>query len=521
MILRKPYAFFIKIFKPIHIVMSLLLMYSIYISNRILSFFSNYISSTNDVLGEEITEKLISIFLYIIPIILIVFSLIFLGIMFSKKKPIVFYVVNIFSFLVILIINIYSTNFIKIMEKTITPIKVVKLNHDLILISMIIQIIIFIILVIRGLGINFKKFDFDSDINKLDISESDKEEFELSINVDLDDAKRKRKRQIRQLKYIYKENKTIINLFAFVFIIIVSSVIVFVKMNSSKLNTEGNVYNMNIFNYRVNKSMILNESFDGKKLTENYLIIVDVSLQTNFNQINLYAKDFSLQVEEIVFNIQTKYSKELADIGIIYDGTKLSNEYENFIFVFEVPVKYIESDFDFVYNQEGKKHKIRIKPQNVTSNEINVKKKINEEITFEQSLGDIKFKINNYEIKDDFLIKYNYCISDNDCVLSKEHIKASIDENFDKTILKLNVEYTDNSDLQTKRFYNFFSKFGVVYYKIGDKWYSQRNNFEELKSNKVKAKNDVYIGIDSKIKNADSIKLVFNIRNAKYEYLIK
>ena len=521
MILRKPYAFFIKIFKPIHIVMSFFLIYSIYRSNKILKFLNNYINSVNDVLGENIKEDLISNFIYIIPIVLIIFSLIFLGIMYNKKKPFSFYIVNIFAFLIVLIINIYSSNFIGIMEKTITPIKLVKLNHDLILISMIIQIVTFVILMIRGLGINFKKFNFDSDINKLNISESDKEEFELSINVDLDDAKRRRKRKIRQLKYLYKENKLAINFITLFIIVLLSVIIGYIVLNSKKVNTEGIIYNMHKFNFKVNKTIILNESFNGTNLTDDYLIVVDVSLQSNFNQVSLFLKDFSLQVDDIVFNVQTKYSSSLSDLGITYDESNLTSEYQNFIFTFEVPIKYIESDFDFVYNQEGQKTKIRVSPQKIVSDEINISKKINEKIEFNDSIGNISFNIKKYEIQDNYVMKYNYCISEKECLLSKEYIKPSINENFDKTILKLNVEYLDESDLDTKNFYDFFSKFGTIYYKIGDTWYFQRGKFEEIKSNKVNDKKNVYVGINSKIKNATSIKLVFDIRNAKYEYILK
>ena len=42
MILRKPYAFFIKIFKPLHLIMSLLACYLIFITNKILTFFNTY-----------------------------------------------------------------------------------------------------------------------------------------------------------------------------------------------------------------------------------------------------------------------------------------------------------------------------------------------------------------------------------------------------------------------------------------------------------------------------------------------
>ena len=89
------------------------------------------------------------------------------------------------------------------------------------------------------------------------------------------------------------------------------------------------------------------------------------------------------------------------------------------------------------------------------------------------------------------MIKYNYCIKENDCVLSKEYIQPTINENFDKHVLKLNVNYLDKSNLQNKSFYEFFSKFGIIEYTIGDKTYSQRSNFEELRSKKINNKNNI------------------------------
>lgn len=521
MILRKPYAFFIKVFKPLHIIMAGLLIYLIYISNKILSFFNLYINSADSVLGQAIQENLVSSMLFIIPIILIIFSLIFLGIMFSKKKPFSFYIISIFTFIVVLVINIYNSNFLGIMENSIISIKIVKLNHDLVLINMIIEVISFVILIIRGFGINFKKFNFDSDINKLNINDSDKEEFELSVSIDLHDTRRKRKKQLRQIKYLYKENKLIINSIFILILLLISGIVTYSIIFSNKQNKEGSVIYMENFNFRVNKTILLNESFDGSKLTDNYLIVVDVSLYSNFEEVSLFLKDFGLEVEDIKFNVETKYANKLIDIGITYDQTKLSNEYKNFIFTFEIPIKYIESEFDFVYNQEGKKTKVRINPQKNVRNENNITKKINEKIEFDDSVGKISFNINNFDIKDYYLIKYNFCASENDCIISKEYIKPSINENFDKTILKLEVEYLDESTLNIKNFYNFFSKFGIIYYKIDDTWYSQKGKFEELKSNKVDNKNNIYIGINSKIKKANSIKLVFNIRNSKYEYILK
>ena len=46
-------------------------------------------------------------------------------------------------------------------------------------------------------------------------------------------------------------------------------------------------------------------------------------------------------------------------------------------------------------------------------------------------------------------------------------------------------------------------------------------SFEEIKSNKTSDNKNVYIGINEVITNAESIKLVFSVRGAKYEYVLK
>ena len=175
----------------------------------------------------------------------------------------------------------------------------------------------------------------------------------------------------------------------------------------------------------------------------------------------------------------------------------------------------------FSYTAEDEKLNIRLKPSSLSSNEISVSKNINEEISFEESLGDIKFKISDYEIKDKFIFTYDYCIKKDDCIPSKEYMKPSIDKNFDKVILRVNVDYSNNSDLSMNSFYKFFSRFGSIYYKNGENWNNQTGNFEQLKSSKVSENNNVYIGVRSDILNAESIKLVFNIRGSVYEYLLK
>jgi len=212
MILKKPYAFFIKMFKPIHLILSILVLYLISLSNDILRFLNNYMYSSESVVAEEIIESLINNSFYFIPVAMIILFLILLSVMYKKNKPVIFYFVGIFSFIIVLVINIYTINFLNILVENIVSIKAIKLIHDLVLINMLIESGCLVFLFVRGVGIDFKKFDFNSDISQFEMNESDKEEFEVNVNIDFNERKRKRKESFRNLKYLYIENKLIINI---------------------------------------------------------------------------------------------------------------------------------------------------------------------------------------------------------------------------------------------------------------------------------------------------------------------
>ena len=62
--------------------------------------------------------------------------------------------------------------------------RTVRLIRDFISISFIIQFYSAVILIIRAVGFDIKKFDFNNDLKEMEINESDREEFEVQINFD-------------------------------------------------------------------------------------------------------------------------------------------------------------------------------------------------------------------------------------------------------------------------------------------------------------------------------------------------
>lgn len=520
MILRKPYAFFIKMFKPIHLILSIVVGYLFYLNNNILRFLNEFIYSLESLIDKEQVVILMNKFIYIIPIIIIIFFFLMLGIMYKKKKPILFYFVGIFIFVVILVINIYTINFLNIVSENVVSVKTVKLIHDLVLINIILECISFILLFIRGIGIDFKKFDFNSDISKFEISESDREEIEVNINIDFNEKKRRRKEKIRNLKYLYVENKLIVNIAIIILVAVVAFISIFLIVKNNNIKKEGIYYNTGAFTFKVNNTAVLNTDYQGNKITDNYLIVIDTNMKANYFNKSLYLNDFSLKIENIVFKPTKKYFDSLIDLGVSYNEQVLPQEYTDYVFMFEVPEKYIESEMYFSYNSEGNIIDILLEPKELINNDISETKNITENIKFEGVLSGAQFKINEFNLDYKFLIEYNYCIKDNDCILSREYLKPSIDENYDKVVLKLNVDYSSSSDLDINTFYKLLSKFGAVYYKIGDTW-NKTYKFEEIFSKRVSSDKAVYIGLNSNIMNSESIKLVFDVRGLRYEYILK
>ena len=521
MILRKPYAFFIKVFKPIHLIMSFLVAFLIYKTTVILDFFNKYLDSGKSGVSDIIIENFVTFEIYIIPIVIILLSLVFLGIMFSKKKPYIFYLFTIFSFFIILIMNIYVDNFLNSMQNTVLQIKLVKLIHDLVVINIIIEIISFVILFIRGIGLDLRKINFDSDISKMDISEKDKEEVEIKLNLDIDNIKKENKRKIRIIKYFYKENKTKIFISLVLFTII--ALITYFSYSLNKKNNyfkENVIYNVSNISAKVEKTLTLETSFNGEKISDNELIFVSFSAKTTSTNFLLTSKNVYLEIANEKIEITKKYNKFFLDLGNPYKNQVLEPDFQKYFIVFEIPKNHINEDKFLVFVNKGQKISIKLNPKKLIPNEEKIESSIGNTMKFKDDLSNISFKINSFDINKKFLIKYNFCIEKN-CMISKEYITPSIDKNFDKVVLKLNVDFKNKSELDFNGFYKLFSTFGTIKYKIRDNWYIQKKDFEELKSKKVSGKNNVYVGVNSEIMNAESIIILFEIRGKIYEYKIK
>ncbi len=78
MVLRKPYAFFIKYFKVFHLIMSIITFYVMYKATFIYSFISEYVATVENVIGRALTQQYFNNIIYIGLIINIIMAIIVL-----------------------------------------------------------------------------------------------------------------------------------------------------------------------------------------------------------------------------------------------------------------------------------------------------------------------------------------------------------------------------------------------------------------------------------------------------------
>ena len=147
MVLRKPYAFLIKNFRLFHVILTLLLAYSIYRTNLILSFFNEYLHSTEVMIGANVASGLFNFYLFIVPFVVILFSIILLSVLYNKKKPYLFYVFMILVSLFGLGVYNFAYSKVLIIQSNIVDVRTVSLVRDLLIVCLMI-FLVYVLLVL-------------------------------------------------------------------------------------------------------------------------------------------------------------------------------------------------------------------------------------------------------------------------------------------------------------------------------------------------------------------------------------
>ena len=152
MILRKPYAFFIKYFRVINLIMAVLMCFLVYRSFKIGSFLSDYLTDYSKASTDFNLSNYINIYSFILVLVVIILITSVLSVLFIKKKPKKLYIINLVIYILIMILYGVDYGFMHDVYTQILSVPVTRAIRDITFIAMFIQIVALILTLIRATG---------------------------------------------------------------------------------------------------------------------------------------------------------------------------------------------------------------------------------------------------------------------------------------------------------------------------------------------------------------------------------
>lgn len=537
MILKKPYAVFIKYFKLLHGVMSLLITFLLLRFFNIYNFFRVYSIDYRAVsAGQSVTSYFDALGLVIILFVLII-NVLLLIVMFYKKKPVLLYIYNLILFIVTAGLYYYGQNSFKNIADVVLDVRVAKAFRDFFFILSILQSFSLVMFIVRTIGFDIKRFDFVSDLQQLDISEKDSEEIEVSLEFDFYEVRKKVVSYFRKFKYFYFEHKFIINIISLVFFAFVILIVYYNTNLYVSVYDEGESFNSDGFVYEVVDSYIVDSGFKNNKLVitsgeyAGAIVVVRLKVRSSGVDKKLNNGVMKLKVGNFTYLNSMYLISDLSDFGQGYYDEEISSDDQTFIFAYEILNSFtrkkiklrINDSASIVRGQIGAKNiYVNLKPTDLRIPGESFNKKVGERISFNKSiLNDSSLIINNFDVSNKFKLNYNYCIREDYCINSTEYVTPSTKDNYYKSLLRISGDLTiddDNSSVYNIR--SLLNSYGTIYYYINDKWHNRKINSSLVRPH-VASSNDIFIEVPYEVKDASEIYLKINIRNQSYKYVLK
>jgi hypothetical protein len=528
-ILRKPYAFLIKKFKLIHLIMTILLAYVSFKTANLLNFLNDYIK--NGLYGVDLTElinKYIPLSIFITIGLIILLSSIILLLMKIKNKPRIFYLMTIIGYIVVTGLFVVSYFNLKEMLVTIIDPRKIRLTRDFLLITSLGQYVFIAIMFFRATGFNIKKFNFHEDIEELNIDVEDAEEFELSVGVDPNKLKTKFRKRLRILKYIFVENALFI-IISLILISLISFGYIFLNAKViNKIYKEQDVVRINGFDIQILNAYRVNKDYSGNIIdNKSSFIILNIKAINKFNDYLMAdVQKLKLVINEKKYYPTEEYHKYLLDLEIkpFAYMEVVPNKEEIFSLVYKINSGDSNKlNLDYLTNiEKNKSIKIKLKPINLINDVTLVNNVIlGDKLSLKDSiLGNSKITINDIDINNKYIYDYKLCLS-KECYNMKDYIEASTLSNYDKTLIRLNMNYNiDKTLYKNFNIGDILEYYGSLKYVIKGQEKEQKINLVDRTPKYYKG-NYIYMEVVKEIEQASNIDLVLTIRDKQYIYKIK
>lgn len=514
MIFRKPYAFLIKNFKKIHVVLfllSLFVAYKLMDVNRFVRDFMHY--GSYDLFQNPITKH-ITFTLKLSLILIILGSAALLFLLRHKQKPWKLYLYPIFEYLALYFVLGMISSFFDNYTSTVSTTDL-RLSRDLLMIFLIAQLPAIFIFVMRIFGLDLKKFNFNLDDEFLELSDEDREEFEININIDYHSFKRLFKRTIRNLRYFYLEHKGICRGIAVILVIITGYQVYHYFFVTHKSYSEGNDYTVNGYTIQVHNSYFTNKDYKGDVVEKNYnFVVLDLSVTNYAGRRKMYIDNFHLKNDSHDYvTTQTSYAKEFQDFGNPYEAVKELKQDETFrfIIIFKVDKGLNLNHYNLYYQEHDYLRKIKLKVKDYSKIKEVGTYKLGDNISFSVKNKEQDISLDYYEFYDSVDYSIRTCTRSS-CSISDLNYTAPAG----MKVLKIDFASTT---YEGKDMVDFSNDYGKIVYIDNSEGENEEVelDFKYPLPRKATGKY-LYVLVPQEVETTSSLKIIYTVRNKKYVY---
>lgn len=519
MILRKPYAFLIKYFQKINILLLLLVGYVFYQNLQLHQFVKNYLETSVYNPTIDSINNYTNGYVYLAFVVILVMSAVLIYLLRYKDKPYASYVYILIANFITFAFFLYTDNYFtyQVVEGyNLVAIKVVK---DLLFISTLPYYPMIFILLIRSIGIDLKNFGFQEDKEFVKINEEDREEVEVQVGFDQKRFIRKIKYRFRHLKYFFLEHKVSLSIVFVLVLMIFGFNFYHYFYVENKIYDMNEVFQSNNYKIAVNHTYLTDKDYSGNVVSEEgtYFILVDLSIE---NLLSI-SRDFDIEklllfIDDDYYVPTTRFNSYFADMGNLFINKSLTAyQKTSYLLVYEVPKPKDDANFLLKYQDlsgsSGKLIQVKMKVQDISTFKDKGSSSLGNEFTVLLNLEeDVTFNFTKYEILDSVSYTYQQC-SPNSCPIYQKTVSAG---NGYK-ILYLKGTF---GDYTTQQFISFLKKYAKIFYTKDGNTYENEISFAVSKDY---IGNHIYLLISNEVAAADSIRLVFTVRTYQYYYGIK
>ena len=543
MVIRKPYAFIIKNFKIIHLILFILMFFLCYKSTLIFSFFNNYATKEYAEYYQNFSSHFVGFSIFFVLFLVLVSNSILLYLLKMKKKRTKYYIVNIVYYLILFVLFILIKNVFSQMNYKISYVSVKDAIaiRDIVIFVMIPQYLTTFYCLLRGIGFDVKSFNFKKDLVELEILEEDSEEIEIVAPKDTYKIVRLIRKVIRETKYFALEHILIFTILGSgIAVLTLIFVVVDRTVYTNKYKQSDN-FTVNRVSLKINKSYLTDIDYSGNIINSKYYyLVLDVSMEnTTSERIKFKIEDMPLIANENIYYPILSKNENFIDLGngFVSVNSLESKEKYDYLLVYEMPisnyrkmyVKLVSTSIKNGKNIVNKKN-IYVAPQKIFGKSIHLIEQynLNEEVLFgESNLKKTSLVIQKFDIEKQFEYKYEYYNKLNSKNQEGTVLVKPDFQNQSSLIMKIESDYKVDDELFMSKYLtgsnNILNYFGSMSYKINDKTKTiSKLNVVDLKlDSKYISKDTTYIVVPSEIKNAETISIFITVRNVKYEIKLK